>query len=132
MPRDLASDPGKTVFAYKGIISPPKDWTRWADLVRALVTHLVDRYGLDEVRDNWAFEVWNEANLSVFWSGTPADYWRLYEVTARAVKTSTTACGSAGRRRPRSGGSTSSCSSTPRSTSCPRTSTAARRSTCAV
>jgi xylan 1,4-beta-xylosidase len=30
--------------------------------------------------------VWNEANLSVFWSGTPAEYWRLYEVTARAVK----------------------------------------------
>ncbi|MEV0720435.1 xylan 1,4-beta-xylosidase, partial [Asanoa sp. NPDC050611] len=86
MPRDLASDPSRTVFTYRGIISPPKDWDRWGDLVRALVAHLVERYGLAEVRDRWAFEVWNEANLSVFWSGTPAEYWRLYEVSARAVK----------------------------------------------
>jgi xylan 1,4-beta-xylosidase len=55
-------------------------------LVRALTAHLVDRYGRDEVRERWAFEVWNEANLSVFWSGTPAEYWRLYETAARAVK----------------------------------------------
>jgi len=86
MPRDLARDPDRTVFTYRGIISPPADWDRWAELIRALVTHLIDRYGRDEVRDHWAFEVWNEANLSVFWSGTPAEYWRLYEVTARAVK----------------------------------------------
>ncbi|XVV17398.1 GH39 family glycosyl hydrolase [Actinoplanes sp. CA-131856] len=86
MPRDLARDPGRTVFTYRGIISPPRDWDRWADLIRAFTTHVVDRYGLDEVRDHWWFEVWNEPNLSVFWSGTPAEYWRLYEVTARAVK----------------------------------------------
>jgi len=86
MPRDLARDPSRTVFTYRGGISPPKDWDRWADLIRAFTRHVVDRYGLDEVRDRWAFEVWNEPNLSVFWSGTPAEYWRLYEVTARAVK----------------------------------------------
>lgn len=85
MPRDLAADPGSTVFSYGGIISPPKDWDAWGDLVRALTAHLVERYGRDEVRDHWFFEVWNEANLSVFWSGTPAEYWRLYEVAARAV-----------------------------------------------
>jgi len=85
MPRDLAADPSKTVFAYAAVISPPKDWDRWADLVGSLVRHLVDRYGLDEVR-HWPFEVWNEANLDVFWSGTQADYLRLYDVTARAVK----------------------------------------------
>ena len=86
MPRDLAREPGRTVFTYRGIISPPKDWDRWAGLVRALTAHLVDRYGRDEVRDRWTFEVWNEPNLSVFWSGTPQEYWRLYEVTAAAVK----------------------------------------------
>ena len=65
MPRDLARDPDHTVFYYKGVSSPPKDWDRWADLVRDLVQHLVDRYGLEEVRDHWAFEVWNEPNLGV-------------------------------------------------------------------
>ena len=86
MPRDLASDPSRTVFAYQAGISPPRDWERWSWLVRELTAHLVERYGRDEVRDNWWFEVWNEANLSVFWSGTPDEFWRLYDETARAVK----------------------------------------------
>ncbi|MER7442620.1 GH39 family glycosyl hydrolase [Micromonospora avicenniae] len=84
MPRDLASDPERTVFQYRGVISPPKDWDRWAELVRALVAHLLDRYG-EEVL-GWDFEVWNEANLEVFWSGTRDEWMRLYDVTARAVK----------------------------------------------
>ena len=86
MPHDLAADPSKTVFAYDGIISPPRDWDRWADLVTALTAHLVDRYGLEELRDRWSFEVWNEANLDVFWSGTEEEYLRLYDVTVAAVR----------------------------------------------
>jgi xylan 1,4-beta-xylosidase len=86
MPRELASDPSKTVFGYRAVISPPKDYGRWGDLVLALVRHLADRYGLRELVGNWSFEVWNEANLEVFWSGTPQEYFRLYDVTAAAVK----------------------------------------------
>ncbi len=86
MPRDLASDASKTVFEYGAIISPPRDWSRWEALVHDLVAHLVERYGLDEVRDRWSFEVWNEANLEVFWSGTPQEFWRLHDLAARAVK----------------------------------------------
>lgn len=85
MPRDLASDPNATVFGYGAIVSPPKDWARWEKLVRDLVAHLVDRYGLPEVR-HWSFEVWNEPNLAVFWSGSPEQFFRLYDVTAAAVK----------------------------------------------
>lgn len=85
MPRDLASDPDRTVFEYGAIISPPKDYNRWGDLVRALTAHLVDRYGRDEVV-TWDFEVWNEANLEVFWSGTKQEWLRLYDVTALAIK----------------------------------------------
>lgn len=85
MPRDLASDPSRTVFAYGAIVSPPRDWDRWEGLVHGLAEHLVDRYGRDEVR-RWAFEVWNEANLDGFWSGTRDEYLRLYDVSVRAVK----------------------------------------------
>jgi len=85
MPRDLASDPSKTVFDYGAIVSPPKDWSRWETLVRDLTAHLVERFGREEVR-RWAFEVWNEANLDVFWSGTRDEYLRLYDVSVRAVK----------------------------------------------
>ena len=85
MPRDLASDPDVTVFDYRGIISPPRDAGRWSALVVALVEHLRERFGADEVRA-WPFEVWNEPNLKVFWSGDEAAYFDLYDVTARAVK----------------------------------------------
>jgi xylan 1,4-beta-xylosidase len=86
MPRDLARDPDHLAFAYEGVSSPPRDWDRWESLVRDLVRHLVDRYGLQEVRDHWAFEVWNEPNLEYFWSGDAADYLRLYDTAARAVR----------------------------------------------
>ena len=86
MPHDLASDPSETVFAYEAVISPPKDWDRWSDLITALTAHLVERYGIDEVRDRWSFEVWNEANLDVFWSGSAEEYLKLYDVTVAAVR----------------------------------------------
>ncbi len=85
MPRAMAADPDLTVFTYRGIISPPVDWAEWHALVTALAAHLVERYGIDEVAQ-WAFEVWNEPNLIVFWSGTQQDYLRLYDESARAVK----------------------------------------------
>jgi xylan 1,4-beta-xylosidase len=85
MPRDLASDPEATVFGYGAIISPPRDYDRWSALVRDLVAHLAERHGRDEVR-HWAFEVWNEPNLGLFWSAAESDYFRLYEASARAVK----------------------------------------------
>ncbi|MEV4359829.1 hypothetical protein [Nonomuraea sp. NPDC049625] len=86
MPRDLAADPSRTVFGYDAVVSPPKDFEAWSDLVRALVEHLAERYGIHELIDHWAFEVWNEPNLAVFWTGTPEEYFLLYDVTAAAVK----------------------------------------------
>ena len=34
----------------------------------------------------WFFEVWNEPNLKAFWTGTQKDYFKLYRVTADAIK----------------------------------------------
>jgi len=68
MPSALASGT-KTVFHYKGNITPPKSYDEWADLIGALAEHLVRRYGVEEVRE-WFFEVWNEPNLDMFWAGT--------------------------------------------------------------
>ena len=85
MPAAIAKDPDETVFAYRGIISPPADWAEWRAVVRALAAHLVERYGIDEVR-TWGFEVWNEPNLEVFWTGTQDEYLRLYDESAAAVK----------------------------------------------
>ena len=46
----------------------------------------MDRYGREEVVEHWSFEVWNEANLEVFWSGTLDEWHRMYDVTAAAVR----------------------------------------------
>jgi xylan 1,4-beta-xylosidase len=55
-------------------------------LVRRFVAHLVSHFGIKEVL-TWHFEVWNEPDLhNTFWTGTMADYFRLYAETARAVK----------------------------------------------
>ncbi|TWE11720.1 GH39 family glycosyl hydrolase [Rudaeicoccus suwonensis] len=85
MPAAIASDPEATVFTYRGIISPPTDWAEWRSLIKAFASHLVERYGLDEVAA-WGFEVWNEPNLEVFWTGGPQDYLRLYDEAAAAIK----------------------------------------------
>ncbi|MGN9912144.1 GH39 family glycosyl hydrolase [Phytohabitans sp. LJ34] len=85
MPAELASGE-QTVFWWDGNVTPPRSWPEWADLVRATISHLVDRYGLDEVR-GWPIEVWNEPNLKEFWAGADQDaYHRLYELTAHTVK----------------------------------------------
>ncbi len=85
MPAALARDQRQAVFGYRGLISPPADWGEWRALVSALARHLVEQYGIDEIAQ-WPFEVWNEPNLEVFWSGTAQEYLRLYDESARAVK----------------------------------------------
>ena len=85
MPSALASG-SQTIFWWKGNVTPPKDYKKWEELIRNLTQHFTDRYGVEEVK-TWYFEVWNEPNLSPgFWSGTQEEYFKLYEYTARAVK----------------------------------------------
>jgi xylan 1,4-beta-xylosidase len=85
MPQALASG-DKTIFWWRGNVTPPKDYDKWAALIRNLTEHFTERYGTDEVK-TWYFEVWNEPNLSPgFWSSTQAEYFKLYKYSANAVK----------------------------------------------
>jgi xylan 1,4-beta-xylosidase len=84
MPSTLSSG-SKTVFHYGANVTPPKDYSQWGKFVARLVTHWVQRYGIDEV-GTWFFEVWNEPNLPAFWTGTQADYFKLYRFTVQAIK----------------------------------------------
>jgi xylan 1,4-beta-xylosidase len=84
MPTALASG-SQTVFHYQANVSTPRDPAQWSVLIRKLVTHWVERYGLDEVR-LWFFEVWNEPNLTAFGSGAQSDYFELYRYTVDAIK----------------------------------------------
>lgn len=84
MPTAIASG-DRTVFRYRGNVTPPCDMDAWCALIRRLADHWIERYGRAEVR-GWFFEVWNEPNLVEFWSGTRSDYFRLYRDTARTLK----------------------------------------------
>jgi xylan 1,4-beta-xylosidase len=85
MPAALASGP-QTIFWWRGNVTPPKDYDKWAALIKNLTEHFTERYGADEVK-TWYFEVWNEPNLSPgFWTGTQQDYFKLYKYAAQAVK----------------------------------------------
>jgi xylan 1,4-beta-xylosidase len=84
MPKDLASA-DKTVFWWRGNITPPKSYDKWGALVANLVRHFRERYGDAEVK-TWYFEVWNEADIAPFWSADLAEYLKLYKSSAEAVK----------------------------------------------
>ncbi|MBR7835350.1 xylan 1,4-beta-xylosidase [Actinospica durhamensis] len=85
MPKALASGE-QTVFWWHGNVTPPNSLAEWADLVKATLRHLIERYGLEVVR-RWPIEVWNEPNLTQFWQDADEGaYHRLYEATAFAVK----------------------------------------------
>ena len=50
----------QTTLFYGGVTAQPTNWDDWQHLVAALVQHAVDKFGIAEIRDEWAFEVWNE------------------------------------------------------------------------
>lgn len=84
-PRALASG-DRTVFHYAANVTPPKDRSEWELLIRTFATHLIERYGLEEVQ-TWYFEVWNEPDLQgIFWTGSMEEYFDLYALTARTLK----------------------------------------------
>lgn len=65
---------------------PPADLDKWAQIVRHVVLHYNAgwargfRYGIRY------WEIWNAPDSKQFWSGSAADYYRLYDKTARAIQ----------------------------------------------
>ena len=84
MPGWLKSN-DKTIFWWKGNISPPLSYEKWNSLIEALVRHWTERYGENVVKQ-WYFEIWNEPNLDLFFTGTQADYFKLYKNTVQSIK----------------------------------------------
>jgi xylan 1,4-beta-xylosidase len=79
---------------YTGWSYPPKNYSKWAELVFQWVRHSIDRYGLEEVT-RWKWELWNEPNIK-YWQGTFDEYCKLYDYTADAVKRACPDCSMGG------------------------------------
>jgi xylan 1,4-beta-xylosidase len=93
MPKDLASTvPGISEYQLHypkptmggSVNNPPRDYKMWGDLARRYVEHLIQRYGRQEV-STWYFEIWNEPDI-LYWHGTPAEYFKLYDYAAAGVR----------------------------------------------
>lgn len=88
MPQDLSSyDKSNNYFEYRqdGWRYPPKDYSKWYDLIYNLVKHCIDRYGYEEVK-SWYWELWNEPDLSYYWKGTIEEFCKLYDFTEAAIR----------------------------------------------
>ena len=38
----------QTIFYWKGNVTPPSSYEKWAELIEATLTHLIERYGREE------------------------------------------------------------------------------------
>lgn len=84
MPEALASG-RQTIFWWRGNVTPPKSQEEWSAFIAEFARHEIGLRGRSEVR-NWFFEVWNEPNLSGFWTGGQKGYFQIYATTSRALK----------------------------------------------
>jgi len=69
---------------YTGWAHPPKDYSKWEELVYRWVRHCVERYGRAEV-STWYWETWNEANIG-YWQGTAEEFLKLHDHAIAAVR----------------------------------------------
>ena len=73
------------VFQTKCNVTPPKNYNEWAEYITETLKHFKYRYGKQRM-DNWYYEVWNEPNLTAFYGGDQAEFFKLWEVTYKAIK----------------------------------------------
>jgi xylan 1,4-beta-xylosidase len=94
MPKELSTKPepyqhkwhprARYEEIYTGWAYPPKDYTKWAELVFQWTKHAIERYGRAEV-ESWYWETWNEANIG-YWRGTPEEFLKLHDYAIDAVR----------------------------------------------
>ena len=70
---------------------PPKDYDKWARICEHIIMHYNEGWADGFHYDITYWEIWNEPdNINVepseLWSGTPEQFYRLYDVAARHLK----------------------------------------------
>lgn len=66
--------------------TPPRDFDKWAKVSVNIVRHYNEGWADGHKFGIRYWEIWNEPDIPNFWAGTREQYFRLYEVTARALK----------------------------------------------
>jgi xylan 1,4-beta-xylosidase len=96
MPEALSSKPepykhnwnpaDKNSILFSGWAYPPKDYTKWSELIYQWVKHCVERYGKTEV-ESWLWQLWNEPNIPYLQADDQLKtYCKMYDYASDAVK----------------------------------------------
>lgn len=74
-------------------VFPPKDFKKWAVICEHIIRHCTEGWADGHHFDIEYWEIWNEPDLcrhnpstSPTWQGTPEQYFELYNITARHLK----------------------------------------------
>jgi len=71
-------------------LDPPKDYDKWASICEHIIAHYNEGWADGYHMNITYWEIWNEPDdgmrQSHMWNGTPEDYYRLYDVTAKRLK----------------------------------------------
>jgi hypothetical protein len=68
-------------------VHPPKDYEKWAAICLGVIRHYNEGWANGFRHNIRYWEVWNEPEIRPqMWSGTDEDYYRLYAITAKAIK----------------------------------------------
>ena len=65
-----------------GVSHPPKDYNKWAKLIREWARHSKLRY--NQVAETWLWELWNEPDI-FYWRGSLEEYCKLFDYTEYAL-----------------------------------------------
>lgn len=83
MPAELALLPGKRSFGQ--IVSPPKSYVEWGQLVGGFLEHCVSRYGEERV-SSWRFNIWHEPDTPYYGFPDERDFYDFFKTTHDIVK----------------------------------------------
>jgi xylan 1,4-beta-xylosidase len=68
---------------WAGWAYPPKDYGKWAELIKKWALHSKEKYG-SAAEDKWLWELWNEPDI-FYWQGTFEEYCKLFDYTEKAL-----------------------------------------------
>lgn len=68
-------------------VRPPADYDQWTAACIGIIRHMNEGWANGAHRGIRYWEIWNEPeNRPVMWTGTDADYYRLYATAAKGIK----------------------------------------------
>lgn len=84
-PVKLASRPDAISEEFGNNTSPPKDWGKYYDFIKALFNELKTKYGADNV-SSWRFRCGTEPDNLGWWTGTRDEWFKFYDYTVSAAR----------------------------------------------